>query len=187
MADATTGTVTITAQYGLTVPGEVEYTSQNVTLGIAIELPAEGNLDVVLDSAQKKAVQAVTNTKLAVFSQLGIGFTEGTNGVVQPDFASLPKRAPSVKGGSKFPPKKPYSGGGGGFGSPRGQVWKNVDVPGYGSVDVEDLREVKDEMGKPTWPDFKIGEQAFWMTNKNGTPNEDAEAIAEAVHPYLPY
>ncbi len=178
--------VTITASYGLTVPGEAEYTSQNVTLGVSIEIPAEGNLDVVLDQAQKKAVQAVTNTKLAVFSQLGIGFTEASNGVVQPDFTTLPKRAPSVKGGSKFPPKK-SSGGGGGGGGPRGQVYQGVFIEGFGTVAVEDLREVKDEMGKPTWPDFKIGDKAFWLTQQNGSPNPDAEAIAEAVHPYLPF
>lgn len=186
MADKPTA-VTITASYGLTVPGEAEYTSQNVTLGVSIEIPAEGNLDVVLDQAQKKAVQAVTNTKLAVFSQLGIGFTEAPNGVVQPDFTTLPKRTPSVKGGSKYPPKKSggYSGGGGG--SPRGQVYTGVFVEGFGTVAVEDLRDVKDEMDKPNWPDFKIGDKAFWMTQKNGSPNPDAEAIAEAVHPYLPY
>jgi hypothetical protein len=117
--------------------------------------------------------------KLAVFEQLGVDFTEVSDGVIKPTFPQ-PAAAPAAAPVAANPPQAAAGG--------YGQRPPKVDpktIPTFNAtlngvvVEVQDLRTFKGPNGpyKPTAADFRVGKQGYWMIGKDGTPDETGQLL----------
>lgn len=183
------GKLTITAAYGMTVPGAAAYSSQNARLGVELEFPVTGEYEAITEKAHKLEAALTTELKLAVFGQLGLGVTENPDGSIAPDFGTLPvqqqQSAPSGGGGSErstntsFGPTKAQKAG--------------VEIPTYEveldgrRVKVQDRRDLVGTVYSDKAAEFTVDGESVWMLNKDKTVNPLALQIVEAIAPYVPF
>lgn len=196
MAKIENGTLTISAAYGVKVPGEADFSSQEARLAIDLSYPVSGEYDSIVDGADTLEAALVTQLKLAVFAQLGLGVEEREDGSIGPDFSTLPARR-SGSSGKSFGGGPKGGGGGGGNGGQRAPSKAatagyeipvvTVSIDGQ-TIDVQDLREAKARgIYKSNAPDFRVGDNGYWLTGKDGSVNPKTAQLRDAVDAAAPF
>lgn len=172
----------ISASYGLKVPTDVPYSSQDGHISMSVEFPVSGDTETVMNLFQQERVKLMANVKLAVFGELGVEFSEDQQGVLSPN---LTAKAPQAAAPAPAPapvaaPAPQQSGGGNKYGPPKVDYTTlprfTVTLGDGRQVTLLDMRGPKlDGTYKPTAADFKVdGEQkSFWINNKDGSPNTE--------------
>jgi hypothetical protein len=163
----------IESAYGLTVPGETPYSSQQARSAISIEMPVagEGSVSEILSTLNNLQDQLDAALKTNVCLSLGLNVTNN-DGVLQPDWTDVPTQA------QRETTSAPSSSSGGG----RSRSHTHTVILNGNQVEVEDLRPLKAAgKFKPTAPDFRVEGNGVWLKGKNGQFNADAKSIADQI------
>lgn len=195
MAKIKDGMLTISAAYGVKVPGAADFSSQEARLSIDLAYPVEGEYDALIDSADVLQSALTTQLKLAVYAQLGLGVEEKEDGTIAPDFSTLPARVAAA-------PKRAPSGAGGGGGGgrnfpdrgPSKAQQAGMDIPTYTltldgqQVTVQDWRPLKEAgVYSAGAADFRIGENSYWLLNKDKTENPRGQKLKAEIDKLAPF
>lgn len=186
--------------YGLTKPGEVQYSSENYRAHVTLTEEVEaGNIAEAQSIAQVRMARLAQDVKLAVINEAGLTARTDENGVVHPVFQARAIEAPAQVQTNVTPilsarsapaqlppdhfdgpqyaqgvPVQQGQGGGGG----RQLLWDGQTVTVYDNRPKKASGE-----HKPTAADFQMvfpsGERKpFWIKNKNGSVNQAALRLA---------
>lgn len=187
------GSLTISAAYGAKVPGAADFSSQEARLSFELEFPVTGEYDAIVDKAQALEAALMTNLKLGVFSQLGLGVDQQADGSVQPDFGTLPARAAAAE---RRGTTQANSGNAGNQRPQRGPTkaqQAGVEIPSYTvtvdgrEVVVKDRRDLKGSVYADNAADFLVDGESVWILKRDNSVNPYGQKIAEAIAPYVPF
>lgn len=176
------GAVRVSVTYSLKVPDpSTPYAAEQVSLSTSLEFAANGDSEVVMTQARQLDQALYRDLQLSVFAHLGIeDFTELPNGRLVPKIplgAEKPKKSGGGGGG--------YKGGGGGGGQRKAdpsQIPQHTIQVNGEQITVQDLRGLKaNGTYKQNAPDFRQGDRPIWIQGKDGNPNPEAQAIANAI------
>jgi hypothetical protein len=187
-----TGTVRISAAYGITKPGEVPYSSENIRIAIDIED------DMSQEAAETLLASLTQQVKIAVIAEAGLSASTDENGVISPVFTARSQGAatpaastveaqatvtPITEAPSAQAPAPQAQGGGA-----KDMTWDGRPVVVYDNRGKKASGEYK-----PNAADFRlkfkdVGEEApddvkfkpVWINNTNGSVNQAGLALQQA-------
>ena len=171
------GVLRVSASYGLKVPGDVPYSSEDAHYSFSVELPLTGgdlDKDAIIEQAKELAEWLDAGVKVQAFTALDTAFTD-KDGTLRPvvKVKDVPKSAPAAGG-------RPASGNTSrrSTNSDRKQITADFGLGEFTYLDNRDLKA--SGQFKPGAADFRSADKvqegryhSVWIRQKDGTPNDE--------------